>query len=45
MNVLRHTEPGFPQRLRALSNASSLFDPTIEERARAVVEAVQTRGD
>ena len=45
MNVLRHMEPGFPQRLRALSNASSLFDPTIEERARAVVEAVRIRGD
>ena len=45
MNVLRHTEPGFSQRLRALSNASSLFDPTIEERARAIVEAVRTRGD
>src|SRR6185503_4050864 len=45
MNVLRHTEPGFQQRLRALSNASSLFDPTIEERACAIVEAVRTRGD
>ncbi|HEU0011871.1 MAG TPA: histidinol dehydrogenase [Verrucomicrobiae bacterium] len=45
MNVLRHTEPGFSQRLRALSNASSLFDPTIEERTRAIVEAVRTRGD
>jgi len=45
MNVLRHTEPGFQQRLRALSNASSLFDPTIEERTRAIVEAVRARGD
>jgi histidinol dehydrogenase len=45
MNVLRHTEPGFQQRLRALSNASSLFDPTIEERACDIVEAVRTRGD
>ncbi len=45
MNVLRHTEPGFSQRLRALSSASSLFDPTIEERSRAIVEAVRTRGD
>lgn len=45
MNVLRHTEPGFQQRLRALSNASSLFDPTIEARTRAIIEAVRTRGD
>src|SRR5206468_10268543 len=44
MNVLRHTEPGFQQRLRALSNASSLFDPTIEERTRAIIEAVHSRG-
>src|SRR5262245_3946391 len=45
MNVLRHTEPGFSQRLRALSNASSLFDPMIEDRTRAIVEAVHAHGD
>ena len=45
MNVLRHTERGFQQRLHALSTASSLFDPTIEERTRAIVEAVRDRGD
>jgi histidinol dehydrogenase len=45
MNVLRHTEPGFLQRLNALSKASSLFDPKIEDRTRAIVEAVHARGD
>lgn len=45
MNVLRHTDSGFAARLGALSAASSLFDPVIEGRARAIVEAVQARGD
>ncbi len=45
MNVLRHTDSGFAARLGALTAASSLFDKTIEERARGIVEAVQTRGD
>ena len=45
MNVLRHTDSGFATRLSALTAASSLFDPTIEERARGIVEAVRARGD
>jgi histidinol dehydrogenase len=45
MNILRHTDPRFVGRLRALTGASSLFDQTIEDRARAIVEAVQARGD
>jgi histidinol dehydrogenase len=45
MNVLRHTDPPFAARLRALTRASSLFDATIEDRARAIIEAVQARGD
>ncbi len=45
MNVLRHTDPRFAARLRALTRASSLFDQTIEDCARDIVEAVQARGD
>lgn len=45
MNVVRHTDADFEARLRQLTAASSLFDPVIEERARAIVEAVRTRGD
>ncbi len=45
MNVLRHTDRDFSQRLRALTAPSSLFDPVIEERTRAILQDVQARGD
>src|ERR1041384_837492 len=45
MNVIRFNEPGFADRLRELTSASRLFDKTIEERTRAIVDAVYTRGD
>jgi histidinol dehydrogenase len=45
MNVIRHTEADFAQRLGQLAAPSSLFDPVIEERTRAILEAVRTRGD
>lgn len=45
MNLIRCSDPDFAQRLQALTTASSLFDKTIEERTRAILEAVQTRGD
>src|SRR5882672_4915493 len=45
MNVIRFTDPGFAGQLRTLASASSLFDQTIEERTRAILDAVQTRGD
>ena len=45
MNITRFTDRGFAEQLRRLTAASSLFDPAIEERARAIVEAVRTRGD
>ncbi len=45
MNVLRFTEPGFVGQVRALTSASSLFDRGIEERTRAILEAVYARGD
>lgn len=45
MNVIRHTEPGYRGRVEALAAQSSLFDATIEERTRGIVELVRTRGD
>jgi histidinol dehydrogenase len=45
MNVIRHTDADFAERLRQLTAASSLFDPAIEARTRAIVDAVKTRGD
>lgn len=45
MRVIRHTDADFATRLRELTAASSLFDPAIEQRARAILEAVRIRGD
>ena len=45
MKILRHTDPKFAERLRLLVAASSLFDKKIEDRTRAVLKAVHTRGD
>ena len=45
MNVIRHTDADFAQRLRELAAPSSLFDPVIEERTRAIVDAVKAGGD
>ena len=45
MNVLRHTDPDFAEQLRRVTGISNLFDKTIEERTRAILDAVYTRGD
>jgi histidinol dehydrogenase len=45
MNVLRFTDPAFAQRIRELTAQSSLFDPTIEERTRQIIEDVRARRD
>ena len=45
MNLLRHTDGDFAERRSKLAAASSLFDPTIEERTRAILKDVQERGD
>ena len=45
MNVIRYTDPGFEKKLRQLTAASSLFDPGIEERTRAILDGVRARGD
>ena len=45
MNTIRYTDAGFAKRLRELAAASSLFDPVIEQRTRAILDDVQARGD
>ncbi|MBM3834225.1 MAG: histidinol dehydrogenase [Verrucomicrobia bacterium] len=45
MNVLRHTDSNYSDRLPQLMAASSLFDPVVEQRTRDIVEAVRNRGD
>ena len=45
MHVIRHSDDDYPARLRELTAPSSLFDPLIEQRTRAILEAVRERGD
>ena len=45
MKVLRYTQADFAERLRDISAASSLFDATIEERTRAILQDGRARGD
>jgi histidinol dehydrogenase len=45
MNVIRYTDPDFAAQLRRVTGASELFDRTIEERTRAILDTVYTRGD
>jgi histidinol dehydrogenase len=45
MKVIRHTDADFSKRLRELTAPSSLFDLEIEQRTRAILDAVYSRGD
>ena len=45
MKVIRHTDADFPDRLREVTAPSSLFDAEIEQRTRAILDAVHVRGD
>jgi histidinol dehydrogenase len=45
MKVIRHTDNNFPERLREVTAPSSLFDAEIEQRTRAILDAVHKRGD
>ncbi|MGD0743761.1 MAG: histidinol dehydrogenase [Verrucomicrobiota bacterium] len=45
MKVIRHSDANFVGKLRAVTAASSLFDPEIEQRTRAILDNVQVRGD
>jgi histidinol dehydrogenase len=45
MNILLHSETDFAARFQKLLASSSLFDPHIEQQTRAIIQAVQERGD
>ena len=45
MNVIRHTDADFAAKVREMTASSSLFDRTIEERTKAIVDEVYLRGD
>jgi histidinol dehydrogenase len=45
MNIVRHTDADYAIKVGKLSAASSLFDPEIEARTRAILEDVRLRGD
>lgn len=45
MQIVRTSDANYAARLDQAAAASSLFDPVIEERTRAILEAVRTRGD
>ncbi|MCX6927645.1 MAG: histidinol dehydrogenase, partial [Verrucomicrobia bacterium] len=45
MNIVRYTDANFSQRLKELAGSSSLFDPAIEQRTRAILDDVRKRGD
>jgi len=45
MNVVRYTDANFAAKLREIAAASSLFDEEIEQRTRAILDAVRLCGD
>ncbi|HKW28749.1 MAG TPA: histidinol dehydrogenase [Verrucomicrobiae bacterium] len=45
MKVIRHTDANFAGQLRELTAASSLFDPGIQQRTRAILHDIFVRGD
>src|SRR5258706_16351525 len=45
MKIARHTDQDFAAKLREVYMGSSLFDPGIEERTRAILQDVYLHGD
>src|SRR5258706_726697 len=45
MRVIRFTDADFAKQLAEVTAPSSLFDPVIEQRTRAILDDVRTRGD
>jgi histidinol dehydrogenase len=45
MKIVRHSDADFSRKLGEVTAPSSLFDPVIEQRTRAILDAVQARGD
>ena len=45
MKTLRYDQPDFARAVAEACAASSLFDPQVEERVRAIIDDVRVRGD
>jgi len=45
MQIVRYRDRDFEMRLAEACGTSSLWDPEVEERTRAIIEAVRERGD
>ncbi|MBO61568.1 MAG: histidinol dehydrogenase [Verrucomicrobiales bacterium] len=45
MNLIRHTDAQFEAKLAKLAEASSLFDPVIEQRTLDIIRGVEQGGD
>ena len=45
MKIVRYNDADFAERLREATAPSSLFDAEIEQRTRAILDAVHARGD
>ncbi len=45
MKVIRHSDRDFADQIAGLTEKTSLFDAEIEQRTRAILEAVRSRGD
>jgi histidinol dehydrogenase len=45
MNICRFSDRDYEQRIRQLTEVSPLFDATIEQRSRAILDDVKARGD
>lgn len=45
MKIVRYTDADFAGKLREVTASSSLFDPVIEQRTRAILDDVQALGD
>ncbi len=45
MNIVRHTDFNYAEKIGKLAAQSSLFDPVIEQRARGIIDAVRSQGD
>jgi histidinol dehydrogenase len=45
MKIARHSDKDFSAKLRELTSGASLFDATIEERTRAILQDVYLHGD
>ncbi|MDB4459179.1 histidinol dehydrogenase, partial [bacterium] len=45
MNIVRHKDPDFVEKIREICAPSSLLDLDIENRARAIIKKVEDSGD